>query len=117
MLGTSGTVTTVAGIQLGLQRYDRNRVDGCWLDVADVRAVTAGLLAAPTSSASPSRASAATAPISCSPAAPFSRPSCACGPADRLRVADRGLREGILTTLMIEDGVCRTGRRRRCGAG
>ena len=29
MLGTSGTVTTVAGVHLGLERYDRNRVDGC----------------------------------------------------------------------------------------
>ncbi len=34
-------------------------------------------------------------------------------PAERLRVADRGLREGILATLMSEDGVYRTGRRRR----
>ena len=37
LLGTSGTVTTVAGIQLGLPRYDRNRVDGCWLNVGEVR--------------------------------------------------------------------------------
>jgi exopolyphosphatase/guanosine-5'-triphosphate,3'-diphosphate pyrophosphatase len=34
-------------------------------------------------------------------------------PCDRLRVADRGLREGILTTLMNEDGVSRQRRRRR----
>jgi exopolyphosphatase/guanosine-5'-triphosphate,3'-diphosphate pyrophosphatase len=34
-------------------------------------------------------------------------------PCERLRVADRGLREGILTTLMNEDGVLRTGRRHR----
>ena len=34
-------------------------------------------------------------------------------PCERLRVADRGLREGILTTLMAEDGVLRTARRRR----
>ena len=33
--------------------------------------------------------------------------------AERLRVADRGLREGILATLMSEDGVYRAGRRRR----
>ena len=37
-------------------------------------------------------------------------------PAERLRVADRGLREGILTTLMMEDGVWRAGRRRRRGS-
>jgi exopolyphosphatase/guanosine-5'-triphosphate,3'-diphosphate pyrophosphatase len=32
MLGTSGTVTTLAGVHLGLKRYDRRRVDGAWLD-------------------------------------------------------------------------------------
>ena len=31
LLGTSGTVTTIAGVHLGLKRYDRNRVDGCWM--------------------------------------------------------------------------------------
>ena len=31
MLGTSGTVTTIAGVHLNLKRYDRNRVDGCWM--------------------------------------------------------------------------------------
>ena len=31
MLGTSGTVTTIAGVQMQLRRYDRSRVDGTWL--------------------------------------------------------------------------------------
>ena len=31
LLGTSGTVTTIAGVHLGLKRYDRRRVDGCWM--------------------------------------------------------------------------------------
>src|SRR5262245_49259015 len=31
MIGTSGTVTTLAGIEMNLARYDRNRVDGSWL--------------------------------------------------------------------------------------
>ena len=31
LLGTSGTVTTLAGVHLGLPRYDRRQVDGCWL--------------------------------------------------------------------------------------
>ena len=34
MLGTSGTVTTIAGVHLNLKRYDRNRVDGCWMSDA-----------------------------------------------------------------------------------
>ena len=31
LLGTSGTVTTIAGVHLDLKRYDRRRVDGCWM--------------------------------------------------------------------------------------
>ena len=44
LLGTSGTVTTVAGVHLALPRYDRRLVDGCWLDVAQAREVTSRLL-------------------------------------------------------------------------
>ncbi len=32
LLGTSGTVTTIAGVHLNLMRYDRSRVDGCWMN-------------------------------------------------------------------------------------
>ena len=45
LLGTSGTVTTIAGVQLGLRRYDRSRVDGCWLEKPAIAEVTARLLA------------------------------------------------------------------------
>lgn len=38
-------------------------------------------------------------------------------PCNRLRVADRGLREGILMTLMSEDGIYRGNRRRNRGRG
>ena len=37
LLGTSGTVTTLAGVHLGLERYDRRRVDGLWMDRAECR--------------------------------------------------------------------------------
>jgi exopolyphosphatase / guanosine-5'-triphosphate,3'-diphosphate pyrophosphatase len=36
LLGTSGTVTTIAGVFLDLKRYDRRRVDGCWLSDVEV---------------------------------------------------------------------------------
>ena len=43
LLGTSGTVTTIAGVHLELQRYDRRRVDGCWMtDDAGDRAWSSG---------------------------------------------------------------------------
>jgi len=115
MLGTSGTVTTVAGIHLGLQRYDRNRVDGCWLNVTDVRAVTFELLAR-------TYEQRIAEPCIGRDRADLVLAGCAIleavlrlWPCDRLRVADRGLREGILTTLMSEDGVLRSGGRRRSG--
>jgi exopolyphosphatase/guanosine-5'-triphosphate,3'-diphosphate pyrophosphatase len=112
MLGTSGTVTTVAGVHLALPRYDRSRVDGCWLNVADVRAVTADLLAR-------SYEERVAEPCIGRDRADLVLAGCAIleavlrlWPCERLRVADRGLREGILTTLMSEDGVLRGGRRR-----
>jgi exopolyphosphatase / guanosine-5'-triphosphate,3'-diphosphate pyrophosphatase len=115
MLGTSGTVTTVAGIHLGLPRYDRNRVDGCWLNVRDVRAVTYDLLGR-------TYEERVAEPCIGRDRADLVLAGCAIleavlrlWPCERLRVADRGLREGILTTLMSEDGVLRTGRRRRGG--
>jgi exopolyphosphatase/guanosine-5'-triphosphate,3'-diphosphate pyrophosphatase len=104
MLGTSGTVTTVAGIRLGLTRYDRNRVDGCWLNIGDVRAVTGDLLARTYEQrvAEPciGRERADLVLAGCAILEALLR----LWPADRLRVADRGLREGILATLMSEDG-------------
>jgi len=113
MLGTSGTVTTVAGIQLGLQRYDRNRVDGCWLKVDEVRTVTNDLIGR-------SYEQRVAEPCIGRERADLVLAGCAIleailrmWPCERLRVADRGLREGILTTLMVEDGVLTPLRRRR----
>ncbi len=103
LLGTSGTVTTVAGIKLGLPRYDRSRVDGCWLDATDARAVTYDLLAR-------SHEQRVAEPCIGKDRAELVLAGCAIlegllrmWPAKRLRVADRGLREGMLATMMAED--------------
>src|SRR3954469_14946080 len=45
MLGTSGTVTTLAGVHLNLPRYDRRRIDGVWMSDTDISATVARLLA------------------------------------------------------------------------
>jgi exopolyphosphatase/guanosine-5'-triphosphate,3'-diphosphate pyrophosphatase len=107
LLGTSGTVTTVAGVHLDLPRYDRRKVDGFWLSVSHARAVTSRLLAS-------SHAQRAAQPCIGSERADLVLAGCAileavlrAWPCDRLRVADRGLREGILATLMEEDGLYR----------
>src|SRR5215469_14270301 len=44
LLGTSGTVTTLAGIHLNLARYDRRRVDGIWMTAAEITATVDRLL-------------------------------------------------------------------------
>lgn len=103
LLGTSGTVTTIAGVHLGLPRYDRNRVDGCWLDTRDVRDVTDRLVAA-------THEERIAEPCIGRERADLVLAGCAIleamlrlWPCERLRVADRGLREGILATLMADD--------------
>lgn len=115
LLGTSGTVTTLAGIQLGLPKYDRSRVDGCWLGVQDVSRLTYDLL-------SRSYEERVAEPCIGHDRAELVLAGCAIleaiirmWPCERLRVADRGLREGILSTLMMEDRVLGFGRRGRRG--
>ncbi len=97
-------MTTIAGVQLGLRRYDRSRVDGCWLLSDDVGKVTAELLAMTyeerTMNACIGRERADLVMAGCA----ILEEIRLAFPANRIRVADRGLREGILTQLMKEDG-------------
>ncbi|QPC86948.1 Ppx/GppA family phosphatase [Mesorhizobium sp. NBSH29] len=107
LLGTSGTVTTLAGVHLGLERYDRRRVDGLWLNQAHVDSMVEKILgwdfdervANPCIGAD--RADLVLAGCAILQAIR------AIWPSERLRVADRGLREGILSDLMAEEGVWR----------
>lgn len=113
LLGTSGTVTTVAGIHLGLPRYDRRQVDALWMDQAEIDTVLDRLLAmsfeerAANPCIGPDRADLVLA--GCAIFDAIRRAF----PAQRMRVADRGLREGMLMTMMREDKVWRRRRRRR----
>ena len=107
LIGTSGTVTTLAGIHLDLPRYDRRRVDGLWMSSSQVDNINSKLL----DWSFEERA--ANACIG-SDRADLVLAGCAIleairkvWPSDRLRVADRGLREGILTEMMADDGVWR----------
>jgi len=104
LLGTSGTVTTIAGVFLGLTRYDRRRVDGLWMSsdevsqaVAALRKMTYGERAA-NGCIGLGRADLVLA--GCAILEAIRRAF----PADRVRIADRGLREGILLQLMSADG-------------
>jgi exopolyphosphatase / guanosine-5'-triphosphate,3'-diphosphate pyrophosphatase len=105
MLGTSGTVTTLAGIHLNLARYDRRRIDGVWMNDADISGTIARLLGmsyqqrASNNCISIERADLVLAGCAILDAIRGAFP------LPRLRVADRGLREGMLVEMMREDGV------------
>lgn len=107
LLGTSGTVTTIAGVHLGLRRYDRRRVDGCWMMDDEVTEVMQRLLAMSydervcNACIGAERADLVLA--GCAILEAIRRAF----PAGRLRVADRGLREGMLVQMMRADGVWR----------
>jgi len=105
MLGTSGTVTTIAGVHLDLRRYERRRVDGCWMSLEQVTLVTERLLAM-------SYDERAANPCIGVDRADLVLAGCAileairrAFPCRRLRVADRGLREGMLVKMMRQDGI------------
>ncbi|MEM7568324.1 MAG: Ppx/GppA phosphatase family protein [Pseudomonadota bacterium] len=102
LLGTSGTVTTLASVQLGLERYDRNVVDGSWLDCGQTQRISRQL-------AELTIEERASWPCIGEERADLVVAGCAIldailahWPVDQLRVADRGIREGILRTLMTQ---------------
>lgn len=100
LIGTSGTVTTVAAIHLGLRRYSRAVVDGARIPREAVHAVSAGLAARPLAELAaqgcigPERADLVLSGCAILEAV------CGLWPVARIDVADRGLREGILLDLM-----------------
>ncbi len=103
LIGTSGTVTTLAGLHLGLERYERQKVDGLWMTQADVDATMKALLAMTFERR-------VSHPCIGRDRADLVLPGCAIfeairreWPTERVRVADRGLREGILISLIDQD--------------
>ena len=116
MIGTSGTVTTLAGIHLKLPQYDRNRVDGIALDFCDLSAATRELVAMDYD---------ARCKVPCvgRDRADLVVAGCAIldavhgmWPVGRLSVADRGLREGMLLGMMDVDRQDSGGQRHGNGA-
>lgn len=112
LLGTSGTVTTVGGIHLGLARYDRRKVDGMWMRNREISTVMDRLLHSNFQQRADNpcigRERADLVLAGCAILEAIRRAF----PSDRLRIADRGLREGILMNMMREDSVWREGSQR-----
>jgi exopolyphosphatase / guanosine-5'-triphosphate,3'-diphosphate pyrophosphatase len=100
LLGTSGTVTTLASVHLGLASYDRKQIDGLHVDGADMRGIC-------TKMAGLSVAARSELPCIGKERADLVVAGCAIlesildlWPAPRVGVADRGIREGVLRQLM-----------------
>jgi exopolyphosphatase / guanosine-5'-triphosphate,3'-diphosphate pyrophosphatase len=113
LIGTSGAITSLAGMHLGLQRYDRSRVDGIWMNRDQCEEAARSLLALTPSERArqpcigPDRADLVLA------GAAILQAVQELWPCTRVRVADRGLREGILMSLI--SGQRQRRRRRRRG--
>lgn len=105
VVGTSGTVTTVAASHLGLKRYDRTKVDGLTMKSADIEAVIRGYLSlGPDGRRNDPRIGRDRQALIMSGAA-ILQALMRVWPTERLSVADRGLREGLLYAQMAADGV------------
>ena len=100
LIGTSGTVTCLAGVHMNLDRYRRDRVDGAWLARTDAVHVMQTLRdiglegRAKLPTIGPDRAGLMLSGCAIVEAA------WELFPVERLRVADRGLREGLLLSMM-----------------
>jgi len=104
LLGTSGTVTTLASVHLALPSYDRRAVDGLHVPIEAMQKISEMI-------ASMDYEGRSSLPCIGSERADLVVAGCAIleaimeiWPAKNLGVADRGIREGILRSLMARDG-------------
>ena len=115
LVGTSGAITSLAGLHLDLPRYDRTRVDGLWMTREECDTTIGRLLAwtpherAAQPCIGPDRADLVLA------GAAILQAVQELWPCSRVRVADRGLREGLLLSLMSDQQPRK--RKRRRGGG
>jgi exopolyphosphatase / guanosine-5'-triphosphate,3'-diphosphate pyrophosphatase len=109
IVGTSGTVTTVAASHLGLRRYDRTKVDGLRMTSDQIDKVIHNYLSlGPAGRRRDPRIGDDRQALIMSGSA-ILQALMRCWPTDRLSVADRGLREGLLYAQMSADGVLEDG--------
>jgi exopolyphosphatase / guanosine-5'-triphosphate,3'-diphosphate pyrophosphatase len=104
LLGTSGTVTTLASVHLALPSYDRRAVDGLHVPIEVMQKISATI-------AGMNYTERSNLPCIGTERADLVVAGCAIleaiieiWPANNLGIADRGIREGILRSLMARDG-------------
>lgn len=102
LLGTSGTVTSLAGVSLKLPRYDRNQVDGHWLDVREAQRVCESLRSMGYEGRAEEPCIGAERADLVVAGGAILEAIIRQWPSERLRVADRGLREGVLAGLIAK---------------
>jgi exopolyphosphatase/guanosine-5'-triphosphate,3'-diphosphate pyrophosphatase len=105
MIGTSGTVTTMGAAHLGLRRYDRRKVDGMSLSTEAIDTVISRFLRlGPDGRRNDAGLGRDRCELIMSGAA-ILQTLLRLWPTEAIRVADRGLREGMLFAMMSARGV------------
>jgi exopolyphosphatase/guanosine-5'-triphosphate,3'-diphosphate pyrophosphatase len=114
MVGTSGAITSLAALHLGLARYERARVDGLWMTRGQCERVADRLAALTVAQRAAEPCIGVDRADLVLAGAAILQAVQEVWPCERVRVADRGLREGLLLSLMSQK---RRGRARRPRAG
>ena len=99
IIGVSGTATTFGALHLGLKDYDRSKVDGLWLPAERAAEITEGLLTRGAGRVVHPAVGPGRAELILSGAS-ILMTILRTWPVDRMRIADRGLREGMLYGLL-----------------
>jgi exopolyphosphatase/guanosine-5'-triphosphate,3'-diphosphate pyrophosphatase len=103
MIGTSGTVTTLGALSLGLERYERSRVDGLWMSFEDISSRISDLITMDIDTLRTIPCigveRAGLMVMGCA----LLNAICAKWPVGHLRAADRGVREGLLLEMIDKD--------------
>ena len=103
LVGTSGAITSLAGLHLDLPRYDRSRVDGLWMTVSECDAVAERLAAMTVAERARQPCIGADRADLVLAGAAILQAVQEVWRCERVRVADRGLREGLLLSLMSRE--------------
>jgi exopolyphosphatase/guanosine-5'-triphosphate,3'-diphosphate pyrophosphatase len=100
LVGTSGAVSSLAGLHLNLTRYQRSRVDGLWMSRAEVAQAAQRVVAMDRAARAVNACIGEERADLIGPGAAIFEAVCDAWPSARVRVADRGLREGVLLDLI-----------------
>ncbi|HEY5107376.1 MAG TPA: Ppx/GppA phosphatase family protein [Caulobacteraceae bacterium] len=117
LVGTSGAITSLAGLHLGLARYDRNQVDALWMTRGQCEAAALRLAALTARQRADQPCIGADRADLVLAGAAILQAVQELWPCERVRVADRGLREGLLLSMMSQRHRARGARRRFVSSG